>query len=158
MLKSVVWVLYPKKHSDKWRLILNLSHPAGSSVKSLYSLSYMKVQDVVRQILKLGHGCFLAKIDVDSAFRNVPVHPHDRPLLGMIWNQQLCIDSALPFGLRSAPIIFNAVAAALRWVAVQRGVTYLDDFLTAAATEHECLCVLTLLEDTLLVSYRMPVL
>ena len=112
----------------------------------------MKVQDVVRQILKLGHGCFLAKIDVDSPFRNVPVHPHDRPLLGMIWNQQLYIDSALPFGLRSAPIIFYAVAAALRWIAVQRGVTYLDhfldDFLTAAATEHECLCNLTLLEDT----------
>ena len=104
----------------------------------------MKVQDVVRQILKLGHGCFLAKIDVDSAFRNVPVHPHDHPLLGMIWNQQLYIDSALPFGLRSAPKNFNAVAAVLRWIAVQRGVTHLDhflnDFITAAATEHECLC------------------
>ena len=89
----------PKKHSNKWRLILDLSHPAGSSVndgisKPLCSLSYMKVQDVVRQILKLGHGCFLAKIDVDSAFCNVPVHPHDRTLLGMIWNQQLYIDSA----------------------------------------------------------------
>ena len=147
----------PKKHSDKWRLILDLSHPAGSSVndgisKSFCSLSYMKVQDVVRQILKLGRGCFLAKIDVDSAFRNVPVHPHDRPLLGMIWNQQLYIDSVLPFGLRSAPKIFNAVAAALRWIAVQRGVTYLDhfldDFITAAATEHECLGNLTLLENT----------
>ena len=147
----------PKKHSDKWHLILDLSHPAGSSVndgilRSLCSLSYMKVQDVVRQILKLGRGCYLAKIDVDSAFCNVPVHPHDHPLLGMIWNWQLYTDSVLPFGLRSAPKIFNAVAAALRWIAVQRGVSYLDhfldDFIMAASTEQECLDNLILLENT----------
>lgn len=138
----------PKKHSDKWQLILDFSHRDGSSVndgisKSICSLTYMKVQDAVRQILKLGQGCFLAKIDIDSAFRNVPVHPHDRHLLGMIWNQQLYVDTVLPFGLRSDPKIFNTIAAALRWTAIQRGVSYLDhfldDFLTAAATEQECL-------------------
>ena len=109
----------------------------------LCSLTYMKVQDAVRQILKLGQGCFLAKIDIDSAFRNVSIHPHDRHLLGMIWNQQLYVDTVLPFGLRSAPKIFNAITAALHWIAIQRGVSYLDhfldDFLTAAATEQECL-------------------
>ena len=36
----------PKKHTDKWRLILDLSHPSGSSVndgisKSHCSLTYM---------------------------------------------------------------------------------------------------------------------
>ena len=99
----------------------------------------MKVQDAVRQILKLGQGCFLAKIDIDSAFCNVLVHPHHRHLLGMIWNQQLYVDTVLPFGLRSpSPPIFNAIAAALHWTAIQRGVSYLDhfldDFLPAAAT------------------------
>ena len=98
----------PKKHSTKWRLILDLSHPAGTSVndgisKSLCSLSYIKVQDVVRHILELGRGCSLAKIDVDAAFRNIPVHPHDRHLLGMIWDKALYVDTVLPFGLRSAP-------------------------------------------------------
>ena len=82
----------------------------------------------------------------------MPVHPHDRPLLGMIWNQELYIDSVLPFGQRSASKIFNAIAAALRWIAIKRGLTYLDhfldDFITAAATKHECMCNLTLLEDT----------
>ena len=81
-----------------------------------------------------------------------PVHPHDRHLLGMIWNQQLYVDTVLPFGLRSAPKFFNAITAALRWTAIQRGVSYLDhfldDFLTAAATEQECLFNLTLLTDT----------
>ena len=72
-----------KKHSDKWRLILDLSHPDGSSVndgisKSICSLSYMKVMDAVRQILKLGQGYFLAKIDIDGAFRNLLVSSENR--------------------------------------------------------------------------------
>ena len=79
----------PKKQStDKWRLILDLSHPKGSSVNdgidhNFCSLSYIKVEDVVRQIIQLGKGRLLAKIDIESAFRNIPVHPHDRHLLGM---------------------------------------------------------------------------
>ena len=99
----------PKKHTqNKWRLILDLSHPKNASVndgidRSLCSLSYMKVDDVVQEILSMGKGCLLAKIDVESAFRNVPVHPNDRHLLGMKWNDQLYIDTVLPFGLRSAP-------------------------------------------------------
>ena len=43
------------------------------------------------------------------------------------------IDTALPFGLRSAPKIFSALADSLAWILHSRGVTrklhYLDDFL-----------------------------
>ena len=43
------------------------------------------------------------------------------------------MDTALPFGLRSAPKIFTAVADAVEWIAKQEGVGfvihYLDDFL-----------------------------
>ena len=98
----------PKKHSDKWRLILDLSHPLGYSVndgidRKICSLSYMRVDDVVQEVLSRRRGCQLAKIDIESAFRNVPVHPHDRHLLGLSWEDKLFIDTALPFGLRSAP-------------------------------------------------------
>jgi hypothetical protein len=57
----------------------------------------------------------MAKIDIKSAYRTIPVHPDDRALLGMVWNGQLFIDTTLPFGLRSAPIIFTAVADAAEW-------------------------------------------
>ena len=79
----------PKKHSiDKWRLILDLSHPVGTSVNdgidpALRSLTYMKVDYAVQHVLALRRGCQLAKIDIEAAFRNIPVHPHDRHLLGM---------------------------------------------------------------------------
>ena len=63
-----------------------------------------------------------------------PVHPADRPLLGIRWEGACYIDGALPFGLRSAPKLFTALADALQWVLIARGVDtidhYLDDFIT----------------------------
>ena len=44
------------------------------------------------------------------------------------------IDPMLPFGLRSAPTIFNTVADALHWHLVQAGIAflfhYIDDYIT----------------------------
>ena len=147
----------PKKHSDKWRLIVDLSHPKGNSVndgidRAYCSLSYMKVDEIVQRLLFLGQGCQLAKIDIESAFRNVPVHPHDRHLLGLSWNGAVYIDTVLPFGLRSAPKIFNSLADALEWIAEYRGVTYLkhflDDFITAGHPHStECMENLDLLVE-----------
>ena len=84
-------------------------------------------------ITEFGPATLLAKLDLESAYRNVPVHPADRWLLGMKWKEEIYVDSALPFGLRSAPKIFNAVADGLMWIlgsrGVKRGIHYLDDFL-----------------------------
>jgi len=48
-------------------------------------------------------------------------------------NGQVYVDTALPFGLRSAPKIFNALADALEWIVRHRGILevdhYLDDFI-----------------------------
>ena len=75
----------------------------------------------------------MAKIDVESAYRIIPVAPADRYLLGMCWQNKLFIDATLPFGLRSAPIIFNSVADALLWILHEQGIRsnfhYLDDFI-----------------------------
>ena len=108
----------PKSEEGKWRLIVDLSSPNGGSVndgisKELCSLSYMSVDEVAARVVKLGKGALLAKFDLKAAYRNVPVHPDDRWLFGMLWEDQLYVDTVLPFGLRSAPIIFNAVADAL---------------------------------------------
>ena len=82
----------------------------------------------------LGVGTLVAKLDIRSAYRLIPVHPDDRLLLGFQWQGIQYVDSMLPFGLRSAQRIFTAVADALEWVAHQWGVSeidhYLDDFVT----------------------------
>ena len=128
----------PKADPGKWRLILDLSSPRGNSVndgiaKELCSLSYVTVDDIATRVLKLGKGALVAKFDLKAAYRHIPVHPDDRRLLGMEWKGGLYLDAALPFGLRSAPVIFNAVAEALAFTIRQRGVDgmdhYLDDFI-----------------------------
>lgn len=51
----------------------------------------------------------MTKFDVEAVYRNVPIHPEDRFLLGMRWRDQFYVDLVLPFGLRSAPFLFDAV-------------------------------------------------
>ena len=87
----------------------------------------------------------MAKVDVKSAYRLIPVHPSDRSLLGMQWEGQLYVDAVLPFGVRSAPKVFTAVADALQWLMMKEGVQYvahyfiLDDFLfMGAPASSEC--------------------
>ena len=82
----------------------------------------------------------MAKFDLRS---QVPIHPNDRWLLGMEWKGQLLVDTALPFGLCSAPMIFNALAEGLAYMIRQRGVKdlvhYLDDFaIVGVPTSPEC--------------------
>ena len=54
----------------------------------------------------------------------------------MKWGQQLYIDTCLPFGLHSAPKLFNMLAYLLTWIVERQGVSsithYLDDYLTLA--------------------------
>ena len=84
------------------------------------SLAYPTAHDdAVQQVLKVGCGALLAKIGIEQAFRNVPVHPHNH-LLGMMWSDQLFIDSVLPIGLSSAPKIFSVITDALEWILYQR--------------------------------------
>ena len=88
-------------------------------------------------ILALGRGTRLAKFDIQSTYRIIPFHPSDRYLLGMIWKDQLYVDAALPFGLRSAPKFFTTVPDVLRFILQGQGVHrimhYLDDFLLFGA-------------------------
>ena len=93
--------------------------------------------------MSLGKGTMMAKFDVENAYRIVPVHPQDRPLLGMRWDGATYVDGSLPFGLRSAPKLFTAVVDALLWILGQHGVRnamhYLDDFLLIGqAGSGEC--------------------
>ena len=43
--------------------------------KDLYSLTYITVDTAINYILTLGPGTLLAKVDIKSAFRVLPLHP-----------------------------------------------------------------------------------
>lgn len=140
----------PKKgQPGKWRLIVDLSSPLGHSVNDgidpdAWTLQYIKIDDIIKMLSKFGPGALMAKFDIESAYRNIAVYPPDRYLLGMKWRNAYYVDFALPFGLRSAPAIFNSVADLVEWILVNNyGIDdllhYLDDFIMAApANSSRC--------------------
>ena len=133
--------LVPKKHSDKFRTIFHLSYPKSgtSSInyfieKDDFSLQYITIDNAITAIQTFGQGCYMGKTDIESAFRLIPVHPDDWELLGMFWNGQYYFDKVLPFGLRSAPYIFNQLSDAIEWILLNKcSISFvchiLDDFL-----------------------------
>ena len=79
----------------------------------------------------------LIKMDLERAYRQIPILPEDHSLLGISWEGRTYVDRALPFGLRSAPKIFSAVADMMAWALHKAGIEhlihYLDDFLFLVA-------------------------
>ena len=139
------------RNTGKWRLITDLSYPAGQSVNDsidpdLCRLRYTTVDHVAEVVASYPPGTLLAKVDVESTYRLVPVHPLDRPLQAVEWAGALYVDPMLPFGLRSAPKIFKALADGLewhlRWLGVRHVFHYLDDFLAGPPGSPECAAAL----------------
>lgn len=139
--------LVPKSHQiDKFRMIVDLSFPRGHSTndsisRELSSIMYASVDDAVGHIIRLGRGTQLVKLDLKNAYRIVPVHPQDQHFLAIAWEGETYVDCALPFGLRSAPKIFSAVADMITWALHCAGIKcqihYLDDFLFMGAPDTD---------------------
>ena len=47
------------------------------------SLSYVSIDSIADCIPELRKGALIAKINIKQAYRNIPVHPKDRCLLGV---------------------------------------------------------------------------
>ena len=138
--------IVPKKNPSEFRLIQHLSFPRGSSINDFIpsdfsSVSYATISDAISSLKRAGRGCFMAKTDIKSAFRIIPVHPDDHPLLGMKWENLYYYDRCLPMGCSSSCAIFETFSTALEWIAIHRlGASsvlhILDDFLFIADTKQ----------------------
>ncbi|KAF5337417.1 hypothetical protein D9611_003081 [Ephemerocybe angulata] len=127
-----------RKRSTKVRRIHHLSWPDGSSVNdgipdAEASINYDMVDRAVSDLASSGRGSLMLKLDLESAFRHIPVRPEDHHLLGFVWEGQYYYDVVLGFGCRSAPYIFNLFGEGLHWI-IRHSLPasirhYLDDFL-----------------------------
>lgn len=133
------------KSDGSKRRIHHLSYPP-LSVSSINSgipehygtISYSTVTEAIEAIQGLGKDCILVKHDFEAAFQHIPVSPVDSPLLGFRWENTYYSELFLPFGLRTAPYLFNIFAEVFHWIlesALQKEslpvsiIHYLDDFL-----------------------------
>ena len=87
------FMIRPKPNSSRRRVIVDLSWPLGASVNagidknsyldSDFVLTFPTVDDITNELIKLGRGAHIYKVDVSRAFRHVKVDPGDFELLGL---------------------------------------------------------------------------
>ena len=137
-----------KKEPGQYRFIHNLSYPydeeaVNSSIpREKVSVKYHTIDDAVAHIKELGKEAYLAKTDIKSAFRIIPVHPTQHHLLGMSWKGQFYYDTTLSMGCSISCSIFERFSTAIQWVALNKlgikcMVHVLDDFLIIAPLRTE---------------------
>jgi hypothetical protein len=137
----------PKEGGDV-RIIHDGSRPAGEALND-YSRpepeKFQTLQDASR-LAKPNY--FMAKVDLQSAYRSVPIHVDDYNATGLEWtfgtSNESCFlfDTRLPFGSNKGPSHFHRLSQAIRRCMVRRGfkgiVAYIDDFFIAANSYTEC--------------------
>ena len=137
----------PKKDSNDVRLIHDCSRPAGASVNTYATCEHYAYETVERASKLIKPGAFLAKIDLKSAYRHVPIHPSNYTATGLKWTfsgdteATHIIDTKLPFGAARSPGIFHRLTQSVTRMMARRDMTvlaYLDDFLVIADTEYDC--------------------
>jgi hypothetical protein len=136
-----------KGKTGQYRIIHHLSHPHGRSINTYtaeWPCRLSRLDDALDIIRRLGRGCYMAKMDVQSAYRIIPVRPADWPILGMYWQRRFFFHRTLPFGLRSSCHIWERYATAAQWIItdvldIDHITHYVDDFFLAARLESQCL-------------------
>ena len=97
--------------------------------------------------------CFMAKVDLKSAYRSVRISNQSQEVTGLKWtfpdgHDFTFIDTKLPFGSKLAPGIFHRLSQAVRRMMSRRGFTivaYLDDFFICEKTRERCANALRIL-------------
>lgn len=83
------------------------------------------------------------KYDILNAFRIVPVHPDDWPLLGLSWENEFYFDKCLTLGCGSSCRIFEEFSSAIKFILLRviknvHIVKVLDDFLIITSANYPC--------------------
>lgn len=131
--------LVPKKQPGEYRVIHHLSYPEGASVndgimQEFKTVQYQNIDSAIVLIKQYGPGALLAKTDIESAFRLVPIHPDSYDLMGFKIEKFYFYDKTLPMGLGLSCQLFEEFATALHWIMLNKfhapGLVHiLDDFL-----------------------------
>ena len=140
------------------RLIHDCSMPPGRAVNDYsteeWHLKFARVDDAAALVTE---GCFMAKVDISSAYRHVPISRHSQRVTGLKWQfgtkTVFLKDTKLCFGARLAPGVFHRLSQAVKRMLKRKGlsatVVYLDDFFIKANNFHECLEALNMVINLL---------
>ena len=130
------------------RLTHDGSHPVGEAMNDYLSLHSVKCESISNAQELAKQNYYMAKVDLKSAYRSVPIHPDDYSATGLCWqfegqpNFTYLFDSRVPFGSRCGPSIFHRLSQVVKHMMARRGykclVVYLDDLLIVCETKQQC--------------------
>ena len=117
------------------------------------SVKYPTIDNAVTLIKK---GSFLAKVDLKSAYRSVPIHPDSYNYTGLQWDftgsctTTYLYDCRLPFGASRSCRVFQAITSAIVRIMARMNfmcLAYIDDFLVIGDDFDACKLALCCLVD-----------
>lgn len=132
----------PKKEPGSFRVIQDLSFPKGCAINDLIpnhltGVSYEDFEHVLRLISQAGEAALVAKVDTQSAFRILPMHPSCVHLFGFVFRGEFYVDKCLPMGCSYSCALFEQFSTTLQQVLLFRFhfhsmLHILDDFMFIA--------------------------
>lgn len=129
------------------RLIHDCSLPSGMAVNDYATLHEHYTYDTVDALTKLlEKDMYQAKVDIKSAYRNIPISKHSQQVTGLKWQiggkSVYLVDSKLPFGAKLSCMIFHRMSQAVKRMMQRRGFqlcVYIDDYICVGRTKSECM-------------------
>ena len=67
-------------------------------------MQYITIDNTIEGILRHCTGCFLAKTDIESGFRLIPLKPSDYELFGTFWNGKYYYNEVPSFWVTECPL------------------------------------------------------
>ena len=102
-------------------LIHHLSFPKCISINDSIAdedttVHYATLTDAIRLIKRAGRGYILAKNDIKSVFRMIPIQPNDYSFLGIKWRGLYFYDRCMPMGCASSCKTFELFSTSVEWI------------------------------------------
>ena len=119
-----------KSSSVNRRVIFVLNWPIGRSVNSGvgsdthlgtdFVLTYSFVYNITDEVLTLGKGCQIFKVDISRDLCHIPVDPEDLDLLGLHWKDYF-LDFSLTIDFKHGLSIFQGMSDVICFIMRQDG-------------------------------------
>ena len=144
------------KSDGSVRIILNLKQ-----FNEIVEYEHFKMENAITAMQMIRKGCFMASIDLRSAYYSVPIKEEFRKYLKFIWRGQLFQYTCFPNGLSNCPRYFTKLMKPVYAFLRCKGhisTAYIDDSYLQAQTFNSCVMniqdTLSLLESLGFVIHR----
>ena len=136
------------KQDGSFRPITDCKRPIGDSINNFMNetFQHFTYHTVDQVATNMNEYCYMASVDISSAYRSIPIHPDHWKYQAVSWIIDDIpvdlFDTHLSFGLRCAPYIFtmisNFVVTTMDRLGYHGVINYIDDFLVYGDTFEQC--------------------